>query len=71
MQDIAPFEDPKIDLEQYPTGPHLAARLLFTVGGAASPPPMHPHPNPSAALLASLARPPDLPLPLPYPHLTP
>ncbi|PSC71671.1 methyltransferase 5 [Micractinium conductrix] len=31
MQDIAPFEDPKIDLEQYPTGPHLAARLLFTV----------------------------------------
>lgn len=30
-QDIAPFEDPKIELEQYPTGPHLASRLLFTV----------------------------------------
>lgn len=26
------FEDPKVDLEQYPTGPHLASRLLFTVG---------------------------------------
>jgi len=30
-QDIAPFADPKIELEQYPTGPHLAARLLYTV----------------------------------------
>ena len=30
-QDIAPFEDPKIELEQYPTGAHLASRLLFTV----------------------------------------
>lgn len=32
MQDIAPFADPKVELEQYPTGPHLAARLLYTVG---------------------------------------
>ena len=31
LQDIAVFEDPKVDLEQYPTGPHLASRLLFTV----------------------------------------
>jgi rRNA N6-adenosine-methyltransferase METTL5 len=30
-QDIAPFAKPKIELEQYPTGPHLAARLLYTV----------------------------------------
>jgi predicted RNA methylase len=31
MQDIEPFENPKIELEQYPTSPHMAARLLFTV----------------------------------------
>lgn len=31
VQDIAPFEDPKIELEQYPTGPHIAARMLYTV----------------------------------------
>lgn len=30
-QDIAPFEDPKVELEQYPTGAHLASRLLYTV----------------------------------------
>ena len=30
-QDIAPFDSPKVELEQYPTGPHLASRLLFTV----------------------------------------
>ncbi len=30
-QDIAPFASPRIELEQYPTGPHLASRLLFTV----------------------------------------
>lgn len=30
-QEIAPFEEPKIELEQYPTGPHLASRLLYTV----------------------------------------
>ena len=34
VQDIAAFEDPKVELEQYPTGPHLASRLLFTVGTA-------------------------------------
>lgn len=32
-QDIAPFANPKIELEQYPTGPHLASRLLYTVRG--------------------------------------
>ena len=31
MQDIAAFDNPKVELEQYPTGPHLASRLLFTV----------------------------------------
>eukprot|EP00890_Picochlorum_soloecismus_P000358 jgi/Picsp_1/1322/NSC_04803-R1_riken cdna 2810410a08 len=31
MQDIDPFDKPKIELEQYPTGPHLAARMLYTV----------------------------------------
>ncbi|GIL76696.1 hypothetical protein Vretimale_8826 [Volvox reticuliferus] len=31
MQDIAPFPWPKVDLEQYPTGPHLASRLLFAI----------------------------------------
>jgi rRNA N6-adenosine-methyltransferase METTL5 len=34
MQDIAPFANPKVDLEQYPTGPHLASRLLFTVANS-------------------------------------
>lgn len=33
-QDIAPFAEPKIELEQYPTGPHLAARLLYTVSAS-------------------------------------
>jgi len=31
MQGIAPFAAPKIALEQYPTGPHLASRLLYSV----------------------------------------
>lgn len=31
LQDIAPFEEPKVELEQYPTGPHIAARMLYTV----------------------------------------
>lgn len=31
LQGIAPFASPKVELEQYPTGPHLASRLLFTV----------------------------------------
>ena len=30
LKEIAPFEEPKIELEQYPTGPHLASRLLYT-----------------------------------------
>lgn len=34
MQEIAPFEEPKIELEQYPTGPHLASRLLYTVANS-------------------------------------
>lgn len=30
-QDIAPFEQPKVELEQYPTGAHLASRMLYTI----------------------------------------
>lgn len=30
LQDVAVFSDPKIKLEQYPTTPHLAARMLYT-----------------------------------------
>ncbi|KAG0226349.1 Methyltransferase-like protein 5 [Actinomortierella wolfii] len=30
LQDVAIFEKPKIKLEQYPTTPHLAARMLYT-----------------------------------------
>ncbi|KAF9571018.1 Methyltransferase-like protein 5 [Mortierella alpina] len=30
LQDVAVFTDPKIKLEQYPTTPHLAARMLYT-----------------------------------------
>jgi hypothetical protein len=28
---VAVFRDPKVELEQYPTGAHLASRLLYTV----------------------------------------
>mmetsp|Transcript_9510 Transcript_9510/g.24178 ORF Transcript_9510/g.24178 Transcript_9510/m.24178 type:complete len:211 (-) Transcript_9510:267-899(-) len=31
LQDIEPFEEPKIELEQYPTTAHLAAQFLFSV----------------------------------------
>lgn len=31
MQEIAPFAEPKIELEQFPTGAELASRFLFTV----------------------------------------
>lgn len=31
---MAPFEKPKVELEQYPTGPHLASRLLFAVASS-------------------------------------
>ncbi|KAL1924129.1 uncharacterized protein VTP21DRAFT_7164 [Calcarisporiella thermophila] len=30
LQDVAVFDNPKIKLEQYPTTPHLASRILFT-----------------------------------------
>lgn len=26
-----PFDEPKVELEQYPTGAHIAARMVFTV----------------------------------------
>lgn len=28
---MAVFRNPKVELEQYPTGAHLASRLLYTV----------------------------------------
>ncbi|EIE18452.1 S-adenosyl-L-methionine-dependent methyltransferase [Coccomyxa subellipsoidea C-169] len=31
MQDIDTFNEPKVDLEQYPTGPEIASRMLFTI----------------------------------------
>eukprot|EP00884_Botryococcus_braunii_P019731 jgi/Botrbrau1/6441/Bobra.0034s0017.1 len=30
LEDVRPFEKPVVDLEQYPTSAHIAARLLFT-----------------------------------------
>jgi hypothetical protein len=30
LQDVSIFESPKISLEQYPTSPHIAARMLYT-----------------------------------------
>ncbi|GMH35189.1 hypothetical protein BSKO_03057 [Bryopsis sp. KO-2023] len=30
LQDVATFENPKVELEQYPTRPHIAARVLYT-----------------------------------------
>ena len=31
MQDVEAFENPKVELEQYPTSVELAARMLYTV----------------------------------------
>lgn len=30
LQEVRPFEDPDVWLEQYPTSAHIAARILFT-----------------------------------------
>ncbi|KAH7572278.1 hypothetical protein ACOSP7_015349 [Xanthoceras sorbifolium] len=30
LGDIQQFSNPKVELEQYPTGPHIASRLLYT-----------------------------------------
>ncbi|XP_072978562.1 uncharacterized protein [Typha angustifolia] len=30
LGDLQQFSDPKVELEQYPTGPHIASRLLYT-----------------------------------------
>ncbi|KAK4601913.1 hypothetical protein RGQ29_011136 [Quercus rubra] len=30
LGDLQQFSDPKVELEQYPTGPHIASRMLFT-----------------------------------------
>ena len=34
LEDVDQFSDPKIELEQYPTDPHLAASVLYTVHSA-------------------------------------
>ena len=31
LEDVEVFSEPNIELEQYPTTPHLAARMLFTI----------------------------------------
>jgi hypothetical protein len=31
LQDIEPFAQPKVQLEQYPTGADIASRMLYTV----------------------------------------
>ncbi|MBN3300238.1 METL5 protein, partial [Amia calva] len=31
LQQVDVFEDPKLLLEQYPTSPHIAARMLYTI----------------------------------------
>eukprot|EP00123_Amoebidium_parasiticum_P021727 comp7262_c0_seq1/m.2967 comp7262_c0_seq1/g.2967 ORF comp7262_c0_seq1/g.2967 comp7262_c0_seq1/m.2967 type:complete len:211 (-) comp7262_c0_seq1:430-1062(-) len=31
LQDVSAFEKPKIQLEQYPTPPHIAARIVYTM----------------------------------------
>lgn len=33
LQGIDTFSAPKVELEQYPTGPEIASRMLFTVRG--------------------------------------
>ncbi|XP_019086413.1 PREDICTED: methyltransferase-like protein 5 [Camelina sativa] len=30
LGDLEQFSNPKVELEQYPTGPHIASRMLFT-----------------------------------------
>eukprot|EP00955_Chlamydomonas_euryale_P076324 362608-Chlamydomonas_euryale.AAC.2 len=32
MRGVAPFKKAKVELEQYPTGAHLASQMLFMVG---------------------------------------
>ena len=31
LQQVDVFENPKVDLEQYPTTPHIAAHMLYTI----------------------------------------
>jgi predicted RNA methylase len=31
LGDLEQFSNPKVEFEQYPTGPHIASRMLFTV----------------------------------------
>jgi predicted RNA methylase len=34
LQDVDGFAEPKVALEQYPTPPHIAARILYTIDGS-------------------------------------
>ncbi len=56
-QDVRPFECAKAELEQYPTGPHLAACMLYTVrkcsSAAIGPSLQHSHPAGQARTLVS------------------
>lgn len=36
LSDVAPFENPKVDLEQVPTSAHIASRMLFTAANTYS-----------------------------------
>jgi predicted RNA methylase len=33
LQEVDGFPEPKVALEQYPTPPHIAARILYTIEG--------------------------------------
>ncbi len=43
------FSQPKVELEQYPTGAHIASRMLYTVGRRASEQPPRPRSAAAAA----------------------
>ncbi|GKV06648.1 hypothetical protein SLEP1_g18517 [Rubroshorea leprosula] len=36
LGDLQQFSNPKVELEQYPTGPHIASRMLYTVSNSHS-----------------------------------
>ncbi|KAF8698144.1 hypothetical protein HU200_035659 [Digitaria exilis] len=44
---LTQFPAPKVELEQYPTGPHIASRMLYTVSAATCVPPPIPMPFPA------------------------
>ena len=34
VQDVTPFDHPKVELEQYSTGAHIAAHMMYTVSSS-------------------------------------